>query len=325
MKTILNHIKEKNLKPVYLLYGEEAYLKLQYKDKLLEVMTDPEDTMNFQRFEGKDIDVQEVLALADTMPFFADYRTILIIDSGWFKSSCDEMAEYLKQPAETVRILFVEKEVDKRSNMFKAVNHLGYAAEFKEQNEATLRQWIQKMAGKEGKEISSGAVELLLLRTGSDMNNIRNEIEKVFCYTEGRNRIVESDIEAVVSTRVVNHIFDMIAAISTKQQKKALNLYYELLALKEPPMKILALLSRQFNILLQAKELRMKGYDKSGIARKMQITDWLTDKYLQQAKEFKFDTLKTALEDCVEAEEAVKTGRMTDRLSVEMLIVKYSV
>lgn len=324
MRTILNDIKSGQLKQAYLLYGKEAYLKLQYKDKLLAAMTDPEDTMNFHRFEGKNIDVKEIISIAETMPFFADYRTILVMDSGWFKDSCEELAEYMKKPSATTRFLFVEKEVDKRSKMFKAVKNIGNEVEFQEQDEATIRKWIFQLAAGEGKKMDSMAVNLLLQRTGLDMSNIRNELEKLFCYTYGKEIITGQDVEAVVSMRIENNIFQMITAISMKQQKKALKYYYDLLALKEAPVKILVLLTRQFNLLLQTKELKNKGYDKAGIAKKLQLQPFLADKYLRQAAEFQQDVLRQALSDCVETEEAVKTGRIVDRLGVEMLIVKYS-
>ena len=47
-------------------------------------------------------------------------------------------------------------------------------------------------------------------------------------------------------------------------------------------------------------------------------------KYQAQAKRFSEEELRTAVEECVASEEAVKTGAMGDRLSVELLIMKYS-
>ena len=70
MKTIVAHIKEGKFSPVYLLYGQEDYLRLLYRDKLREAILPPEDTMNYSYFEGKDIDLGEVESIADTVPFF---------------------------------------------------------------------------------------------------------------------------------------------------------------------------------------------------------------------------------------------------------------
>jgi DNA polymerase-3 subunit delta len=70
---------------VYLLYGEEDYLKKQYKEKLRSAMLSPDDTMNFAYYEGKGINVKEVIDLAETLPFFAERRLIIMEDTGFFK------------------------------------------------------------------------------------------------------------------------------------------------------------------------------------------------------------------------------------------------
>ena len=116
----------------------------------------------------------------------------------------------------------------------------------------------------------------------------------------------------------------MVNAIADRQQKKALSLYYDLLALREAPMRILFLIGRQFNILLMVKEMKKKGYDNKTIASKAGIPPFTVGKYAAQASKFKSKDLKQALTECVEADEAVKTGRMNDKMSVELLIVKYS-
>ncbi len=327
LEKLLQEIKEGRSKQAYLLYGEEEYLKRQYRDKFLQALTDPEDTMNFHRFEGNKIDVQEVVSLADTLPFFADYRTILIMDSGWFKSSCEEMAEYLKRPSETARFLFVEKEVDKRGKMYKTLNKEGADIEFKEMVKPSVHRWMAGIAAREGKKISADAMELLTQRVGLDMGSIHNEMEKLLSYTHDRNQIAEADVEALVARSLEDRVFEMVEAIVGKQQKKALMLYYDLLALQKRPNDVLYLLTRQFNQMMQARELKDKGYDKSGIAKKMKLPanqTFLADKYPRQASGYSLEGLKKIVTDCVETEEAIKSGRIADKLGVELLIVKYS-
>ena len=156
-----------------------------------------------------------------------------------------------------------DREVDKRSRMFKAVQKHGRAVEFPVQNEDTLIRWVLGILKKEGKKITRGDMELFLGKTGTDMGLIDRELEKLLTYTMGRDVISAADIEAVCATQITNQIFDMVRAVSEKKQKKALGLYYDLLALKEPPMRILYLLARQFNLILQVKEMciRDRQYD----------------------------------------------------------------
>lgn len=321
MKQINDDIKKGNFKQVYLLYGEERYLRRQYRDKLRKALSEDGDTMNTHFYEGKDLPVSEIIDLAETLPFLAERRVIFIKDCGLFKSGGEKMAEYLSAPNETTFFIFTESEVDKRSKLYKTVQSKGYATEFTIQDENTLKRWIAGALAKEGKKITENTALLFLSKTGTDMDNIQMELEKLVCYCMDRDVITAEDVETICTTRISNHIFDMINAIAAKQQKQALDLYYDLLSLKEPPMRILFLIARQCNMLLQTKELKTKGYDNRTIATKIGIAPFVAGKYVSQASKFKAAALRNAVEKCVEAEEAVKTGRMNDVMSVEILIL----
>lgn len=322
MQTIDADIRDKQFKCCYLLYGEEDYLKKTYRDKLKKALNPDGDTMNYANFSGKNIETQEIISLADTLPFFADKRLIVIEDSGFFKNANDMLADYIKTMEDTAVLVFVESEVDKRGKMYKALKEKGQIVEFKRQDEAVLRKWVLGKLKKEEKQISEATLMAFLNKVGQDMESINSELEKLLCYTLNRNVITTHDVEAICITQIQNKIFDMVDAIGNKDQKKAMDLYYDLLKLREAPMKILALLSRQFLILLQIKEL--PGVDRATVASKVGIPPFAVQKNTIQSKQFKKRHLRQALEDCAEYEEAVKNGRMTDRMCVELLIIKYS-
>lgn len=324
MKTIDNDIKMGQLKNVYLLYGTEDYLKRQYRDKLKHALVEPDDTMNFSAYEGKDINPKELIDLSETLPFFKEKRMILLENSGFFKNSCDDLAEYMSQVPESTCFVFVEEEVDKRSKLFKAASRAGSAVEFETPKEDMLVRWILGRIQREGKKITQSVMQLFLSKTGSDMENIDKELEKLICYTLDKTEIAAADVEAICTGQTENKIFEMIDAISAKNQKKALDLYYDLLALKEAPMRILFLIARQFQNLLLIKSMSAKGYPAVSIAKTAGMPSFAVQKNLRQAGAFKINQLKEAIEDCGQAEEDVKTGRMADQLAVELLIVKYS-
>lgn len=321
MKQINEDIKQGNFKQIYLLYGEERYLKRQYKERLRKALCGDDDTMNTHFYEGKDISIGEIIDLAETLPFLAERRVIFLTDSGLFKSGGEKMAEYLASPNETTYFVFTESEIDKRSKLFKTVSSRGYATEFAIQDENTLKRWVAGVLAKDNKKISEGTVQLLLSKTGTDMDNIQSELEKLICYCMERDVVTSEDVEAICTTRISNHIFDMINAIADRQQKRALELYYDLLALKEPPMRILFLIARQCNMLLQTKELKARGYDNRTIGSKIGVPPFIAGKYLTQASRFKTSLLRNAVQQCVETETAVKSGKMNDRMSVEILIL----
>lgn len=319
MQTLNQDIKNNSFKPVYLLYGEEAFLKNSYKNQMKSAITQG-DTMNFNQFGGKSIDVKELISLADTMPFFSDRRLILVEDSGFFKTAAEELVNFLPQMPDTTCMVFVETEVDKRSKMFKKIKELGYAAEMERQDINQLARWAGTLLSREGKKVTGQTMELFLNMTGDDMENIRMELEKLISFTLGREVITDEDVMKICTERTTNKIFDMVTSIVNRQTKRALELYEDLLTLKEPPMRIMFLIARQFNQLLQVKELMGKGMDKGGIAAKLKIPPFAAGKLMPQARTFSKEQILSYVNSCVEAEEAVKTGRLSDRMAVELLL-----
>lgn len=319
MQTLNKDIKEHTFRPVYLLYGEETFLVNHYKNRLREAIIG-EDTMNVSAFEGKGLDVEELLRLADTMPFFAERRLILVEDSGFFKSAPEALVSYLPSMPDTTCLIFVESQVDKRNRLYKKVKEMGYAAELARQDTAQLSRWAAGILTKEGKKITGRTMELFLSMTGDDMEHIWMELEKLISYTMGREVITDEDVKAICTVQVTNKIFDMVAAIVNGQRKKAMDLYEDLLTLKEPPMRILFLIARQFNQLLQVKELMAQGLERGAIASKLKMQPFVVGKTIPQAKQFSREQILACVQLCVEMEEAVKSGRLQDRMAVELLI-----
>lgn len=323
MKFLNEHIKNNTFKHVYLIYGEEIYLVRQYRDRLTKAIIN-DDSMNYSLYEGDKADIGEILTMADTLPFFAERRLIVVQDSGFLKSSAEGLAEYIRNIPEYLYFIFIESDIDKRSRVYKAIKEKGYISEMKYQSESVLVRWIDGLARAEGKKISKDVIQYLVSKTGVQMSNIKTEFEKLICYTINKNDITKDDVDAICTEQLQNKIFDMITAIAAKRQKDALELYYDLLMLREPPMRIMYLITRQFNMMLQVRELVRSGYDNAAIANQLGIAGFLVPKYISQAKHFSSEQIREALEYSAEAENDVKTGKLDDKLAVELMIVKYS-
>lgn len=321
MKRIKNDIDNRTFARVYLLHGPESYLRLNYTKRLCDAIVPETDSMNRLSLEGDKVRESEIIDFAETMPFFADYRLVRIKDSGLLKSSAELLPDYIKNIPDHAVLVFSETEVDKRSRLYKAIKNAGYISEFAEQTEATLMRWGAGLLGKAGLRISANNMTYLLSRTGSDMSHLSLEIDKLVNYCNGRTVVEREDIDAVTGTHIENHIFDMIEAVTVGNQRKALDLYADLLALKEPPMRILYLIARQYNELLMTKELLAEGNSPALIAKKAGIRDFVAKKRAGVARRFSRKELDRAVKACVDMEEAVKTGQINERLSVELILL----
>lgn len=324
MKSLNEDLKTGQLKQIYLLYGEEDYLKKQYRDKLHQAIVPLEDTMNYAYYEGKGINVREVIDLAETLPFFSERRLIILENSGFFKTASPELADYMKELPKTTAMIFVETEIDKRGKLYKAVKDKGRVVELGRQDEGTLLRWVAGHVKREGKQITEQTIRFFLTKVGTDMENIQKELEKLFCYTLEKQEITVGDVEEICTTQITNQVFDMVDAVAKKQQRKALDYYYDLLALKEPPMRILFLLTRQFRLLWEVKDMDRQGYPRKEIASKAGLHPFVVGKYQEQARAFSERSLRLILEDSLDMEECIKTGRLNDTLGVELFIMKYS-
>ena len=331
MKAFNEDLKSGNLKQIYLFYGEESYLRRQYLKRFKKALVNDDDEMNYHYYEGNDTSVSEFIDVAETLPFFADRRVIIWENSGLFKAgtnknkaSIDKISEYLKNVPASTMILFAESEIDKRSRMVKMLIGMGSAVEFSAQDEEVLKRWIGGILKKENKQITERAASYLIDKVGTDMENIYTELEKLICFCLNQEVITEALIDEICTPHINGQIFQLVDAVAGRRQQEALKLYYDLLALKEPPMRILFLIARQFNNLLQVKDLKGKGFDHKSIGTKVGLPGFVVGKCATQAAKFKMAGLKEALCACVEMEEAIKRGNLSDRLSVELLIVKYS-
>ncbi|MDY5956387.1 DNA polymerase III subunit delta [Frisingicoccus sp.] len=323
MKILSQHMKSGQFKSVYLIYGEEDYLRKQYKDRMREALIG-DDTMNYNYYEGKGISVKELIDVGETLPFFNERRLILVENSGFFSSSQEELAGYLKEKPETTCFLFVEKDVDKRNKLFKTVSSLGYAANMTAPDERTLIRWISGILKKEQRFMREDAMRHFLERIDTDMENIRRELDKLVVYTDGAQEITVGDIDEVCTVYTESQVFDMVRSVAEKQQSKALELYYDLIAQKEAPMRILYWITRQFNQLYQIKDLQSKGYPDHVIAERMGVRDFVVRKNKTLCQRFSLEELRKSIQICVEREEDVKTGRLNDRMAVELLIIQFS-
>ena len=323
MKTLERDLQAKTFQNVYLIYGEEEYLKLHYKQQFIRVIVG-DNTMNLVQYEGKNIDIGELIDNADTAPFFAEHRLIVVENSGFLKGGGDALAEYLKEIPDSTILLFVEQEVDKRSKLFKAVKNAGYVCEIGRQSENELVRWAAKIFEHYGKKITRASLSYLIANVGTDMEILSREIEKLISHTLYREEVTNKDMDAVCTKQLSVRIFDMIDAISIKNQRKTMDCYYELIAEKEPPMRILFMLERQFHLMLQAKDLSAAHMDKSRIAKVMGVQDFIAGKCINQSRNFSVTELKSALAESVKTDEMIKSGMLDENIGVEMLLIKYS-
>lgn len=307
---------------VYLLGGEEKYLLAQYKQKLVESLIDTSDSINYGVFKGDNSKPDSIVEFGNTMPFFADRRVLLVEGSDFFKKGNDDIAAFLDNIPDTTIVIFVEDNIDKRNKLYKLVSKIGKVALFSTPNEKTLLVWLKSLFTKDNIKVEDAAIYRLIEGVGSDMSNLYNEAEKLKCYCIDKGMVSVKDVDDLCISQAEGKIFDMMDALSKRDKDTTVKLYDDLIVLREPYMRILYLITRQFNILLKCKLAVENGKEGSQIASVIKIPPFTVKKYINQSAGYTYSELLQRVNWCQETDSNIKSGKMRDNIAVDMLIMK---
>ena len=325
INTINEHVKTGNFSKLYVLTGTEGYFIMQYKRILLDALVTPGDTMNYNVFSGDKVSVVELIEAINTMPFFADHRTILVEGTGLLKKCPEEMADRfisaLENIPDTTRLIIVETEVDARTKIYKTISKAGTVVRFETPDPSMLNAWVKKILSEDGASVEDKAVFSLINSVGQDMNRLSNEAAKLRAYAADKGQITAADVDLLCENEAENKIFAMLDTIAAHDSKKTLLLYNDLEQLKVPPMQTLAIIRKRFLQLSQLKIMQKDKEDNASMAKHTGIHPFYLKDTLKQAEAFTIKELLSASERCADAELDIKSGKLTDKQAVETLIL----
>ena len=332
-------------KNLYLICGDEEYLKEQEKKKLLTALNCV-GSMNYNAFSDDNIDIDEIASLMRTMPFMEPMRVITVDDSGWFrragsdededaKENVDggEAVETFSDVPDTSIVIFTEKKVDRSNALYKLVKAKGEIRRFdtaesksgkdKAAGKADIRDWARQTLKAAGRRIDTRTLNELVELTGYDMQNLSNELEKLICYSLEQPKdyiITGRDVSAICSKTIQDKVFDMIGFKLKGDATKALGMLEELFAIKTPPMMILRLMTKQYENALAYRECAAAGLSEAETLNRLSLKDWQLRRIREQAGNVSRREFISRLDACAETEYRIKSGDISDRLGVELLI-----
>ena len=316
-----------------LICGAETYLMEQKRDRLFKELG-TEGSMNFNSFSGKGTDKDEVLRLAQTLPFAEPRRVIYLEDTGFFKGSSDEeLSSGLSSLPDTTVIIFFESAVDKNGKLFKLFKKDGEIFDFdnadvrdykrSDKIRSDIRRWALQRLEKEGFTMDGRDLAYLMELCGYDMLNLDTELEKLICYhlyDERPFRLRRSDIESICSRSLSDKVFDMISAKLSGDTAYSLRLFEDMLSLKVPPGRVLYLLEKQFNNVFVLRSMQRDSFSDQEIQAVTGLSDWQLRKLKKEASSFSPEKARSYMELAAELETRIKLGDMTDRIALELLL-----
>jgi len=314
-------------------YGPESFLKKrklqELKDRFIKEID--VESNSLEVLDGQTIDLKTLNEKINTGSLFATKRMIIINQIFKNKKSkiFSELATYLVKIAneDDKIIVFVDDELNtkktplttEQKKLFNFLIKQKFIQEFKPLTNAGLMNFIKKEANSYHKEISPSAALELIKKTGSDLWLISQSIKKAALSQE--EKIISLETINATATEIFNEdIFSLTDAISAKNKKLALKILEEQYAAGLEDEGIIAMLIRQFKILILIMEANKNGIRPDKIASELKIHPFVTKKGLMQIKNFRLEQLKQSLNDLISLDFANKTGATNIKLELTLFL-----
>jgi DNA polymerase-3 subunit delta len=338
-----------SLKPemYYILHGEDEFSRTREVNKMRAKMGDPQlADLSISFFDGRKITLGELQHACDAIPFLSDKRLVIVEgllarfeprrrkrgdeeagEEGEEESNPDlakELKEYLERVPETTRLVFVETKALSKTNpilkLAQSDKKRAYVKEFQPPKESALPRWIQERVSEKGGEIEPDAIRELAAHIGSDLRLMDNEIDKLLAFS-GSAPIGVEDVRTLVASVRESNIFELVDAIGARETSAALRLLHAQLDQNAAPLYLLTMITRQFRLLVQIKDLRTRGLVPAAIAEQLKQSPFVVNKIIAQAPNFTMPQLEAIYGKLLDTDLAMKTSRSDPIVALDLLIV----
>lgn len=328
----IKEIKNNQIAPLYLLYGSENYLIEDVLHRLIDKVLAPEERdMKLLRFDMTETSIDAAVEEAYTYPFMGGRKMVVVKDAYFLTAQkrkekvehdIAKLNEYAaRAPEETIFVVVAPYEkLDERKKAVKQLKKLGVFLEAKPLFEQELRRWLDDKAFELKVTIDSSAKEKLLSLVGDNLFMLTSEMNKLAVHAED-GVIVTKDIELLVARSLEHDIFALVDHVVKSNVAESMRIYRDLIKQKEAPLKILALMVRQFRILYQVKQLVQQGYGEKMIASRLKLHPFAVKLAAKQSRQFEAKVLLRLLDDLAELDYRIKTGKVGEELGVELFLL----
>lgn len=317
--------------PVYLIYGDDSYLKNHYKDLISKKAADGDPFFNLQKFEG-DCDLQEVFDAVNQFPMMAERKSVVLSDFDFSKGDYDRFLELISNANDTCVLIlcfdtveFDSKKGNKEKKIISAVEKAGgKCAEINHRTVTALVKMLADGAKKRGCSLGEIAARHLIEVSGTDLSTLQNELNKL-CAFVGNGDVTKDIIEQIAVKSVDASIYDYVRQIFVGDISSALKMLYDMFFMRIEPIVILSVTASSYVDIYRAYTANLSGVSKADIADDFKYPKnklFLIDRAVQNLKKFNGTKLSLSLECIAEADKLLKSFGADAQQVLEQLTVK---
>ena len=296
---IIKDLKNRKLKPVYLLHGEEPYFIDQVSDYVeYKLLSDAEKGFNQTVLYGKDTDIMTVLNAAKRYPMMSDYQVVLVKEAqelkwgseGDDKKGINPLLAYLEGPLPSTVLVFCYKygKFDKRRKAYKAIEKSGLVFESGTLYDNKVPGWIEEYVSEKGYKINAQASAMLSEYLGNDLSKIANELDKLMLNVAAGQEITLKLIQDNIGISKEYNVFELQSALGRKDALKVNQIinYFEANPKNNPIVLVLGNLNNFFTKVLIYHYVKDKS--QQNLARELGVSPFFVKDYEQAARSYPY-------------------------------------
>ncbi len=298
VKLLVTNIKNKKLKPIYFLMGEEPY----YIDKISDyiessILTEEERGFNQMVLYGRDVTVEDIVSNAKRFPMMAEHQVVIVKEAQDLSRTIEKLASYAENPQPTTILVvnYKYKKIDKRKALYKTLKKTGVVYESKKLYENQVADWIRRVLSSKGYQISPKAAQMLVEFLGTDLSKINNELEKLQIILPKDTQISPEHIEENIGISKDFNNFELRKAIGDRNAVKAYKIvnYFAENPKDNPMVVTVSLLFNFFSQLLHFHGLNDKS--PRNVASALKINPYFVNEYVTAARNYPMRKVSTVV------------------------------
>lgn len=334
LKKAVQELNQDKFRPLYVCYGSESFRKSEFIAFLTDKLVQPEEKeFAVSRYDLAETSLEQVLEDVETSPFLVSRKLVIASnalfltgakETGKLNHNLDQLLTYLKQPVDTcVFILMVEADkLDERKKVVKQLKAQDCLLPFTVLSAEELNDWVARRARSHQFSFAEGAADHLLLCAGTNLHNLASEIQKLSIYIGNEGVVDQAVIDRLVVRTTEQNVFILIDYMVRRQIDQALSTLNELAKQKEEPIKLLALMARQFRMIIQVKESVRTGYSHQQIAGTIGAHPYAVKLASEQGKLYETERLLQILSRLADLDYRMKSGQIDKWLGLEILLLE---
>lgn len=332
-RQLWENIKSGEFLPVYLIRGDEAYLKQNYTKLLADhVVPAGLEAFNLHRFAGDTADLETIFTAVEALPAMCERTCVVVHDLDFAalnEADRDAMADFLKDLPDTCVLVFWQdtkpfpQKTKQQKELLKLIEAAGAVADLNGRSRGELIRFLSSESKKRGCSISSAAAGYMIDTVGEDMAGLISELDKLCCYAEGT--ITEQDVDAICVKSLESTAFKMVDALVAENFDAVFQSLAILFEQRTEPAMILGALTSTFVDMYRALVAKEAGKS-SGVLKSLfpnaYRSDFKLNNAVKRARRYSPEALRRSLEILADADTRLKSSIEDNRVIFEKMLVE---